>query len=240
MVANSEFHSPFSQGSMAAFLLWLEVEWAKYTKEKLSVSLVGNVADLRKIQDNTRTIRFPYVAVSLARIEINTDKGGLARRYNALTTSLDLARSKARVHRMTPVKIGFMAQFSTDNIDHVYTYASMLANNAPGPSFYLEDDTGFRIESRVIYDTTFDIPQADISSPGDKFVVEVPAYVTSYVGTVEEIGLIREIKVSLVNGSDTIFSKLQYDIKEKKINELQRFDLKYTDPFDKSSTQWRE
>lgn len=241
MVANINHSSVFLEASYMAMLQWIETEWKKYEpdkSEKLLVASVGNLNDLRKTQDVTRQISYPYVLFAFARIEPFLERGALARRYNQEYMRMPKA-SKAIVRNCIPVKLGFMLQFKTNNLQHVLRFSEMLINNLPGPTFYFEDEHGFRVECKANFDPSFDLPQADISAPGDSYTIEIPAYVTSYTGITFEQGLIKQIRIryaATTGGADTT---CLVDIKDGKVLQFEKFEINYTDIFDRESSYWK-
>lgn len=241
MIANFTYNSPFLEASFTAMLAWFEIEYKKYqpsNSEPLTVAAVGNLQDLRKMQDVTRQIRFPYLAIAFAKLEPDLARGALARRFNKDYMRVPNA-SKAIVRSVIPVKLGFMLQFKTNDLQHILRFAEMMINNLPGPTFFFEDAYGFRVECKANFDPSFDLPQADISNPGDAYLVEIPASLTSYTGITFEQGLIHTIKVRYAAATGGIQSTTLVDIKDDKVLQLEKYQVNYLELFDKDSPKWK-
>lgn len=241
MVANRTFTSPFLDASYKAVMQWMELEWKNYwpdPDESLLIASVGNLQDLRKAQDATREIRFPYAFFAFAKVEPYLEKGALARRYNQEYIRLPKA-GKAIVRTCIPVKLGFMLQFKTNNINHILAFAQMMINNLPGPTFYFEDENGFRVECKANFDPTFDIPQADSAGIGDTYSFEIPAFVSSYTGITFEQGLIKRVILRYAVASGSRLDPVLLDIENGRVSNFGKYEIDYKDIYDKTSPHWK-
>ncbi|QXV74106.1 hypothetical protein [Rhizobium phage RHEph12] len=237
-----EYVSPYIQAGIKAYIDWFSMEWKKYVPEKgreLIGVLLPNITDMRKEQDTKQKITNPRLKVALARIEQNGERGAAAKRYHATNTMIDRTAGRAIVRRLVPCRVGFVTNFVTDRADEVEKFAQMMLNNYPGPTFFFEDDVGFRVECRCYLDQGVDFPQADSSGPGDLYTVEPVVSLTTYIGTVEETGLIRKINVRLNEAIGSILTTVHFDVDNGLVQALEPETLTYTGPFDSTSSQWK-
>jgi len=238
-VDNPDYNSPYIQAGINAYLNWIKLLWPSYCKRNIDTAFVGNVMDLRKAKDIMKEVRPPYLLVALARIELNTDMGGGAKRFHTINTGMDISRSKSVIRHMAPVRIGFVTRFVTDKGDETVSLASLFLNNYPGTVFYFEDNTGLRIGCRLNLDSSVDLPQADIGGPGDLYAIEPVISLNTWIGTTKEQGLVKTIKVNLNEGTGGVISTISLDVENGLVQDLDGKILKYTDPFDKKSSQWK-
>ena len=185
-----------------------------------------------------REIQYPYALFAFAKVEPYLERGALARRYNQEYMRTPKA-SKAIVRNCIPVKLGFMLQFKTNNLKHMLSFTQMMINNLPGPTFYFEDEHGFRVECKANFDPSFDLPQSDNSTPGSAYVVEIPAFVSSYTGITFEQGLIKKILVRYTAATGGANTTTLLDIKDGRVLQMDDYEVKYTDLFNRDSPHWK-
>lgn len=238
-MAKTTYYSTFIDASIKAFQTWIITEWMKYSTRKLHTAVIGNITDLRKSNDVIKTQQLPTFLMSMARMELNSDRAGAAAKFREIVTSVDRARGIAVTRRLAPVRFGLMTSFRTDTGREVDQFAQMLMNSYPGTTFYFEDNTGLRVAARVYLDNGVDYPQADISGPGDIYEIQTVISMTTYIGPKTEQGLIRDIKVRYVEGTGPIVTTLSVDVATGDIKPLESTIESYTDPFDKSKPVFR-
>lgn len=239
---DKQYVSPYIQAGMQAYIDWYSMEWKKYVPEKgreLTGLLLGSISDMRKEQDTKQQIRNPRLKVAIARIEQNAERGAAAKRFHATTTMIDRTAGRAIVRRLIPCRVGLLTNFVTDRADEVEKFAQMMLNTYPGTSFFFEDDVGFRVECRCYLDQGVDFPQADSGNPGDLYTVEPVVSLTTYIGTTEEMGLIRKINVRLGEAIGPVTSTIHVDVDTGQVQALEPETLTYTGPFDSTSSQWK-
>ena len=71
------------------------------------------------------------------------------------------------------------------------------------------------------------------------YVLEPVISLNTWIGTTKEQGLVREIKINLSEGTGGIISTISVDVENELFQDIDGKTLKYTDPFDKKSSQWR-
>jgi hypothetical protein len=234
-----DFNSPFIEAGIKAYLDWYTLLWTRYSDRKLKATFVGNVADMRKAKDTIKNVESPILLAGIARIELDMNRGAGARRFQQILTGLDRSKGKSNISTLIPVRIGVVTVFRTDKGPEVKSFIEMMLNCYPGTVFYFEDDWGFRIACRVNIEDGQDFPAADIAGPGDMYQLEPVVSFNTYIGTVEERGLIRDIKVKYSAGTGGVATTIYVDEKTNALTELDETKMKYTDPFDKRSSQWK-
>lgn len=245
MTNKTTYVSPFIEAGIQAYIQWFTNEWTKYQPDKhrkLKGVLLGNVTDLRKAQDTLKSEGIkdlPRLHVAMARMELNGDRGGGAKRFHKINSMIDRDAGKSHVRTVVPVRVGLVTNFITDRADEVKLLSEAMLNNYPGTSFFFEDDVGFRMECRVFLDDGVDFPQQDISSPGDLYLVEPVVSMTNYIGTRTEVGIVREIRVRWKEATGSVITSVAVDAETGKTSPLLEHTVKYTDPFDKTSSQWK-
>lgn len=238
---NKTYASPFIEASIQAYLAWIEQEWKKYVGEngrRIKVVNVPNLADLRKIQDQTKNVENPLYLVALARIEPWTERGGIAKKFNTFATDVDRKSGSAIMRNMIPVRLGFMSQMRTDNFIEAVRYCEMLMNSQPGKVFTLRTGS-FSVESRIFFDPSFELPQAAMEGPGDLYIIELPCSITTWMGTSTEQGLIREITCTFIEGSGQYNIPISVDVESGRVLSLDQYSQNYIDLFDSSSPHWK-
>jgi hypothetical protein len=239
MAATPDYESPYIQAAISAYLNWYAMEWTKYSDRPLKTAFVPNVADMRKAKDVVKSISPPMLLASIARLEINSVMGGAAKKFHKITTGINQHKGTSVVRSLIPIKMGLLTNFRTDNGADISKFIQMMLLTYPGTTFYFEDDTNLRVACRVYVDDGADFPQSDISNAGDMFLLEPVVSMSTYIGTREDRGLIREIRVKLNEGTGGIISTVSYDALTGEYVEIEPKDIKYTDPFDRTSTQWK-
>lgn len=238
-MGNKTYMSPFPEAGIAAFQRWWAMQWQLYASSKLNVGIIGSTADLRRGNDIWHNQKLPTMLITPARMELNPDRGGGASRFQVLATGVDTTTGKVVIRRMAPVRMGLTCEFRTDDYKEVNAFTQMLINSYPGTVFFLEDDTGFRVECRVYLDNGVDLPMQAIEQPGALFVLNMVISMTTVVGTREEQGLIRSIEVRFKEGTGPSNITLSVDAETGKVIDLEELELTYTGPFDSTSSQWK-
>lgn len=236
---NVDFSSPFIEASVIAYLDWLRFLWSSFSRRELTTAFVGNVDDMRKMKDTTKDVDLPTVAVAFARLEIDSAKGGGARKFNAINTGIDRDRGIAVMRRMIPVRMGFTVRVRSDQGNDIVRFVEAMLNEYPGYTFYFEDDLNFRVACRLNIDEGYDIPQNDIAGPGDVFTLETVFSMNTYIGRRREQGLIRKIKIDFNEGTGGSSTTIHFDKQTGRVEKLTDTELNYTGPFDSKSSQWK-
>jgi hypothetical protein len=234
------------QSSISAMVKWFEYNWlkhidpAEYETRKLDVVLTPSLTDLRQlkiIKDSSLT--YPFCGISVARIAIDTEKAGYARRHMISGISRNLQDNSAYVRNLTPVKVGLAARFVSDNQADMYSLATMLINNSPGPSLVIRDNQGFHYENRVFFDPEIEIPSQTSETDGKYFNSEFVFSINSYVGTMSKQPLITNIKVDFLEGHGSVTQSIYLDIENGQVNSLKEYNIRYSDLFDRDSVHFR-
>lgn len=232
-------NSPYIEAGARAYLRWVQMLWTQYSKRQLKTAYVGNVDDMRKFKDVVKDVIPPLLSIAFVRLELDQTRGAGARKFNRVLTGIDRNRGKSVIRRLTPVRLGFTVRFKTDDGREAVSFAQMMLNAYPGMTFYFEDNLNFRVACRLHLDEGYDLPPADISNAGDLYTMESVFSMDTYIGTVEEQGLIRSIQVRYSAGTGGVATTIFVDEATGKITELEESDLEYTGPFDKTSSQWK-
>lgn len=235
------YNSPFLEAACSAYLLWMEQQWPKFagTRRSLIVAMAPNLTDLRKAQDETRSVDNPLYLVAPARLEPYRERGGIQKKYINMHTSTDINSGKAIIRNLIPVRLGFMTKLRTDNWQEVINYFEMLMNSMPGVVLNLKDEHGFIVQSRISFDDSFELPQLASAGVGDLYEVELPCSITTWLGTTRTQGIIKAIEVQYVEGTGSYSTPISIDKKTGKVLELERFELTYQDLFDSKSNHFK-
>lgn len=241
MGVSPDYNSPYIQAGINAYLNWYALMWTKYSDRPLKTAFVPNVQDMRKAKDIMKDVKPPMLLASIARLEINEVMGGGAKKFHKIVTGIDQRKGTSVVRTLTPIRMGLLTNFRTDQGPDISKFIQMMLNSYPGTTFYFEDDTGLRIACRVYVDSGADFPQSDISNAGDMFLLEPVVSMTTYIGTREDMGLIRDIRVTWSEGKGGILTTMSKDLQTGEFRKMDSEDtnIKYTDPFDSTSSQWK-
>lgn len=239
MAVLPEYDSPYIQAAINAYLNWYAMEWTKFSDRPLKTAFVPNIADMRKAKDVLKNVEPPMLLASIARLEINSAVGGGSKKFHQITTGINQREGTSVVRTLIPIRMGLLTNFRTDNGTDIAKFIQMMLLTYPGTTFYFEDDTNLRIACRVNVDDGADFPQSDIANAGDMYLLEPVVSMTTYIGTREDRGIIREIKVRLKEGTGGILTTVSYDANSGEFVEIEPKNIKYTDPFDRTSTQWK-
>jgi len=206
---NNEKFPPLVSACQSAFGAWLRYKWTEYSSSSLELNFVDYIEDIKSFTYKEGAPTFPYIVMANAGIQLDTDRGGLSRRFSPIEVGIDRESGKGRLFYGTPVKVGLGLEFRADDTNDVLSMITLLYNTSPGPSIVLQlNDTGFMFKLRAMYPTDMDFPVAK-QEDGEYTKMSVAIVVNSWIGKMEEIGTIKRINVRLLDS--TKISELQYD-----------------------------
>lgn len=234
------------QSSISAMARWFEYNWLQYVHEdeketrKLDIVLTPNLTDLRQIKITKDTnLTYPFCGLSVARIAIDTEKAGYSKRHLISGISRHVQDNSAYVRNLTPVKVGIAARFVTDNQADMFSLATMLITNSPGPSLVIRDNQGFHYENRVFFDPEVEMPSQTSETDGKYFNGEFVFSINSYVGTMTKQSLITNLTVDFLNGNNSTTESISLNVENKEVTQLETYSRKYSDIFNKDSNYFR-
>lgn len=199
-----------SEAVASAFLTWLKEKWSRISDRPLGVAFCNSVEDIRGYS-HQEAISYPYVVLAQAGVQLDTDRGGLSRRFGDIILGIDRARASALLGRLTPVKLGIGMAFRSDSRAEVETLLTLIYSSLPGPTLNLAfSDTGvvFRLRVSLPVDVDFSAASED---DGFRFTSELSVVLNSWMGSIRTTGLIRNIHVNVIDDTNLVNHELVYD-----------------------------
>ena len=227
------------KSTVAAFMLWLENEWSRYdNNDSLNVALVPNVEYIRQYR-RLAQVEYPLGLMAMASINIDTEKGGFGKRFQNHERGRKQEDGTAFLANTTPVKVGCLFRFVSDNLDHILSLSSVFVDNNPGPSMVLKgNETGFRYECRVNINPDMEIPPLESGEDGKKYVIDTSIVMNSYMGRIRNAPLIKKIAVDYKTTSRE--NTLNLDLNAGQVIDLERRTLNYKQLFDTTSPHFKD
>jgi hypothetical protein len=223
-----------------AFLIWLRTKWKEYNPNTpLMVDIAKTVTDLRQFSNTMGDVSYPYAIMSVARVAIDTEKGGMSKRFHTIKGAVNSNTGRATMYRLTPVKVGLVMQFRTDNIEDIWNFVTLMYDTAPGPALTIsETDSSFEFQCRANFTTDFDFP-FESADNGNYMSIDTTIVMNSWMGTSEDVGVIRTVNVTVNDG--TLFdNQLVIDEVDGKVYPipLMKKEISYTDVFDSTKRKY--
>lgn len=218
---------------------WLLNVWQKSwgdNDELLTVNVTRNSEDMRALKDDLgNTPSYPYSTITIGNIDIDTDKGGMSKKFIPVVTGRSENSDMITSTNMVPVKIGLGVNFRTDNLDQVLNLAHILVFNAPRIVLRLSNDSGFVYECGVSIDPALVIPQADMGYVSKEFRFEFTLILSTWFLREKAMGVIRQVRFEMVDSGGVTTPLGTFD----EITKLTERRLNYRDLFDKNSNRYR-
>lgn len=193
-----------------AFLQWLGTVWKRFSARTLTSEFVPSLDNLKAFTYSKGPPVYPFVLAAYAGIQLNTDWGGLNKRFAPIEAGRDMETGVGRHFIATPVRVGMGMQFRYDDDADVQSILTLLYSTAPGPSLVLAmADTGFQVMCRANYPPDLE-PSISSSEDGKYGKLEISVVINSWMGQYHDASLIRRISVRTFDSMPTN-GELQYD-----------------------------
>lgn len=233
--------SGVTQASVAAMLEWLSTEYAAYSGRNLTTRLVSSDGNLRQaqVQDKEgKKLEYPFALAQMGSVGIDTERLGLMDRTGTrgVMTNRNRTNGFAEFESMRPIRAAFGINFRTASYEDVWLFTHTLLMACPRKRLVIESDEGFRVECDVDIDPELTVPPLESGDAGSNYTYETTLVLRTYMGIVTRHRLIRNIKLSVLDGGEG-----QGPINERTVYSgpiqtlLERVEYSYHDLFDPAS-----
>lgn len=205
------------KATIAAVVSWFKDAYIDYTNDILTVALARNITDLRSLtsiknrpttdeapleSDKNDFTLYPSLRMTLGDLTVDTNRAGansVLLRNNKRIVSKNTREGSAIGFTAIPVVVTIGARFISNNMDDVIAFIGILAENMQVGISVVDMDS-CTISSTLKFDGSFTIPQSE-GSPGDPFIYEFTATLSTFIGTLTEMRIIRGFKYTSYGGT---------------------------------------
>jgi hypothetical protein len=156
--------------------------------------VVPNTWTQRELQKQTGTVVYPYIGLTLQRVNTNTESYN----KNLRRVGKFAARSNSDQiiqYRMLPIVANFRVRFVTQSEDELLAFIQRWLLRQKDAQFWLATDN-FRVRIKLKFSEDYSIPEQENSSAGTIFTFDTECDMQSYVGETESHKRIREIALT--------------------------------------------
>jgi hypothetical protein len=169
----------------------ISIAAADYGKPPVATIVVPNTWTQRELQRQTGTVVYPYIGLTLQRVNSNAESYN----KNLRREGVFVARPNSDQiiqYRMLPIVANFRVRYVTQSEDELLAFIQRWLLRQKDAQFYLSTGN-FRVKIKIKFADDYTIPEQENSSAGTIFTFDTECDMQSYVGETESHKRINKI-----------------------------------------------